>query len=67
MKTDNKNNGRFYSIQDTAIQLNISIATLFRIVQKGKISNYKVGKRIWFNDQSIIDYLNSNKGEANGQ
>ena len=47
------------TLREAKERLNISAATLRRLLAKGAISCYRVGLRIMFSDEQIAEYLKS--------
>lgn len=56
---------RLFTKPETATRLGVSLATLNRIIQKGKIGKYRIGAgRVLFGDHHITDYLKASEEPA---
>lgn len=47
-----------FTQEETAKLLNVSRTTFYRMVARGDIRKQKIGRRIWFSETSIRDFLN---------
>ena len=50
---------RLLSIKEVIEILNISRATLYRMIDAGEIKAYKIGKGVRFKQEEIEEYINS--------
>lgn len=50
-----------YTLQETADQLKVSIRTVKRLVESGKIQHTKVSDRLRFTEQHLNNYLEANE------
>jgi putative molybdopterin biosynthesis protein len=49
------------SVQDVAEQLNVSKSMIYKLIKKGEINSYTVGRKVRFNDEDVQDYIARSK------
>jgi excisionase family DNA binding protein len=59
-----KYNQILYNVEDLAVFLKISRATVYRLIDKKKIRFIRAGKGIRFRLEDVQDYLDKNSVEA---
>ena len=53
------------SVQDVAEQLNVSKSMIYKLIKKGEINSYTVGRKVRFNAEDVQDYIaRSKKGQT---
>jgi excisionase family DNA binding protein len=55
---------RYYTSQETADYLGISVDALRKRVERGEIPHHKLGRRTWFRIDDIDDLMNEHRVEA---
>ena len=49
---------KMYTREETAAMLHLSETTFYRVVARGDIKQQRIGRRVWFSETSIRDFLN---------
>ena len=65
MNNDEKTATQFYTIEEIAELLKVSYLTVFRWVQAGKLTAYKVGKQYRIDVQDLNKFLEESKKYGN--
>lgn len=53
--------GKFYTASQIAEKLQVNIMTIYRYIEQGKLSAYKLGKEFRISLEDFENFLNSNK------
>ncbi|MEW6063242.1 MAG: helix-turn-helix domain-containing protein [Nanoarchaeota archaeon] len=56
-----KDEKRFLTIKELSQMLNISIGSLYNMIYMKEIPYYKIGKRVRFNEEEIMNWLEKQK------
>lgn len=56
-----ENHNRFLTIQEAALFLSLSVATLYTKVSRNQLPFMKRGKRLYFSESELIEYLKSGR------
>lgn len=65
MNNDEITATKFYTIEEIADLLKVSYLTVFRWIQAGKLSAYKVGKQYRIDVQDLNNFLEKSKKYGN--
>jgi len=60
-KCDHMRLEQMFTAKQVMEKLNISKATLYRLMQRGELHSYKVGRSVRFKESDIVKYLEGQK------
>ena len=58
---------KMYTREETAEMLHISKTTFAAIVARGAIRQQRIGRRVWYSETAIRDFLNGNPSPSKKQ
>jgi excisionase family DNA binding protein len=58
---------KLLNIQEAANFLNLSVSTIYTKVSKGTIPYMKQGKRLYFSDKELLDYLKKGRRKSTAE
>ena len=62
----NLNSKPFYTVKTLSDKLAVTTATIYRMVERGELPAYKIGKSLRFNPEEIEEFLKSVRIGPNG-